>query len=120
MKLLSRAGLIICLTMLPVSGALAAPTYLSCSFPNPPKEPQIFNFALDASSGTLGVHVPETGSERKVKAVFGASAVTANEGWVAWEIDPSKRSAIRDKRTMGEKDRGVCKEISAEESGFEQ
>ncbi|MGJ4857503.1 hypothetical protein ACN6KF_003493 [Labrys sp. La1] len=120
MKLLSRAGLTICLTMLPVSVALGAPTYLSCSFPNPPKEPQIFNFALDASSGTLGVHVPETGSERKVRAVFGASTVTANEGSVAWEIDLSRRAVIRDKRMVGEKDRGACKDISAEESGFGQ
>lgn len=120
MKLLSRAGLITCLALLPLSAAWAAPTYLSCRFPNPPGGPQIFNFALDASSGTLGVHVPETGSERRVKAEFGTDRVTANEGAVAWEIDRSKQAVIRDKRMVGEKDRGVCREISAQESGFGQ
>jgi hypothetical protein len=41
------------------------------------------------------------------------------KGSVAWEIDIAKRTVIRDKRMVGEKDGGTCKTISHEQSGFE-
>jgi hypothetical protein len=118
--MISQVSLVAGLMILPISGAMAAPRYLSCEFARPFGKPQIFNFALDASSGMLGIHVPSTGSERRVKAVFAAKTVSANEGAVAWEIDPSKLVVVRDKRMVGEKDRGVCKRISTGESGFDQ
>lgn len=120
MKILPYLGLATGLVILSGANALAAPQYLSCAFAQPSGEPQLFNFALDQAAGTLGVYVPSTGSQRKVKAEFAAGKVSANEGFVAWEIAPSTLSVIRDKRTVGEKDRGVCKQISAGEAGFEE
>ncbi|SFJ48368.1 hypothetical protein SAMN05216304_108222 [Bosea sp. OK403] len=120
MTMISQVSLVAGLMIVSISGASAAPRYLSCEFAQPSGKSQIFNFALDASSGMLGIHVPSTGSERQVKAVFAANTVSANEGAVAWEIDPSKLVVVRDKRMVGEKDRGVCKHISAGASGFEQ
>jgi hypothetical protein len=102
------------------AGALAAPTYLACEFAHPSGKPQVFNFALDEASGKLGVHVPSTGSQRSVEGTYEAGKVTANEGSVAWEIDPAALTVIRDKRMVKEKDRGACKTISAGEAGFEQ
>lgn len=105
--------------MWPVCASLAAaPIYLSCEFAHPSGKPQVFNFALDESASTLGVFVPSTGSERTSQGVFAANKVTLNEGTVAWEIDVSTRIVIRDMRMIEKKDRGNCKEISAEQSGF--
>ncbi|HVJ61592.1 MAG TPA: hypothetical protein VM555_02635 [Tahibacter sp.] len=103
-----------------IACALAAPTYLACEFAHPSGKPQVFNFALDEDSGKLGVHVPATGSQRSVDGTYTAGKVTANEGAVAWEIDPAALTVIRDKRMVKEKDRGACKAISAGEAGFEQ
>lgn len=101
------------------SSAFAAPTYLSCAFPQPGKAPQLFNFALDAAAGTFGIHVPASGSQRTAKGRFADGKASLNEGAVAWEIDIANGTIIRDKRMVGEKDGGTCKTISAEQSGFE-
>lgn len=119
MKMISLAGLAACLALLPVSSVLAAPTYLLCRFADPPNEAQIFNFMLEPPSETLGIHVPETGSQRKVKGELNAGKLSANEGFVAWEVDPAALIVIRDKRMVARKDRGVCTVISAAQSGFE-
>lgn len=104
----------------PSAAALAAnPLYLSCEFKNPTGDPQVFNFALDEAAGTFGVYVPSSGSQRTSQGVFAANIASLNEGTVAWEIDLSKGLIVRDMRMVGAKDKGVCKEISAEQSGFE-
>lgn len=54
------------------------------------------------------------------KGTFAGGKASLNEGSVAWEIDIAKRSVIRDKRMIGEKDGGTCKTISHAQSGFEE
>lgn len=103
-----------------VSGAFAAPTYLSCEFASAKGAPQIFNFALDEKARTFGVYVPASGSERREKGTFAGGKASLNEGSVAWEIDIAKGTVIRDKRMVGEKDSGTCKTVSHEQSGFEE
>lgn len=118
MKLPLKAAFTAVAMLFPFSSAMAAPTYLSCELPTSAGVAQVFNFALDATAGTFGVYVPSTGSQRTANGIFTGGKASLNEGTVAWEIDIGKRTIIRDKRMVGEKDRGTCKTISAGQSGF--
>jgi len=112
--------LVASMVLWPSSAALAAsPLYLSCEFKYPSGNPQVFNFALDEAAGTFGLSVPSSGSQRTSQGVFAANKASLNEGTVAWEIDLSNRLIVRDMRMVGAKDKGVCKEISAKQSGFD-
>lgn len=118
---IARKILVAGMAIWPISGALAAsPLYLSCEFKQPSGKPQVFNLVLDESADTVGVYVPSSGSQRTSQGVFAANKVSLNEGSVAWEIDLSNRTIVRDMRMVGGKDSGKCKEVSAEQSGFEQ
>ena len=101
------------------TGAHAAPTYISCRFATTAGAAQVFNFAVDAAAGTIGVYVPASGSQRREKGWFADGKAGLNEGTVAWEIDLANGTIIRDKRMVGEKDSGTCEPILAEQSGFE-
>ncbi|CDN94727.1 hypothetical protein [Agrobacterium tumefaciens] len=120
MKVITGTGFTVAALLFSVSGALAAPTYLSCEFASSKGTPQVFNFVLDEAAGTFGVYVPASGSQRMEKGTFAGGKASLNEGSVAWEIDIPKRSVIRDKRMVGEKDGGTCKTISEAQSGFEE
>lgn len=120
MKAFPKAALATVIMIVSGSSALAAPTYLTCEFPNPTGAPQVFNFAIDATARTFGVYVPASGSQRTAEGTFPDGKATLNEGTVAWEIDLANGTVIRDKRMVGEKDKGTCKSITAEQSGFEE
>ncbi|MGV2111669.1 hypothetical protein ACQZ46_10355 [Agrobacterium salinitolerans] len=119
MKIITGIGFTVVVLLFSISGALAAPTYLSCEFTGSKGTPQVFNFALDAAAGTFGVYVPASGSQRMEKGTFAGGRASLNEGSMAWEIDIAKGSVIRDKRMVSEKDSGTCKTISQAQSGFE-
>lgn len=120
MKATIRTGFAAATLLFSGSAAFAAPTYLSCEFASSKGTPQVFNFVLDEATGTFGVYVPASGSQRMEKGTFAGGKASLNEGSVAWEIDIAKRAVIRDKRMVGEKDGGTCKTISEAQSGFEE
>ncbi len=118
--MIPKAAFAIVVAFISGASSLATPTYLSCEFAQSTGVPQVFNFALDATTMTFSVYVPASGSQRNSKGTFADGKATLNEGSVAWEIDLSNGTVIRDKRMVSERDSGICKTISEEQSGFEE
>lgn len=113
--LIGRVSLLVVIALLPTP-AIAAPTYLTCTFPRQPTAP--VDLTVDEAAGTVTLYMPHSGYTATVRGTFRPDTLQFGIPDIAYSINRVDLSASRLAYFMKSPEAGMCRRLPTPKREF--